>query len=144
MSSKINTQSNMCEVKWYYHFHQIGPLDRFGLVVVMSINIDCMYVCMYMYVPFSYQLFQGLSSGPDDLNKLFMIDLWSILMKYPDLRVGFRLLWNLIFWTSREELFSSKMFFILNIINIKGIYWVFFSEVFLVQSLKSGTSVWCL
>ena len=93
MSSKINTQSNMCEVKWYYHFHQIGPLDRFGLVVVMSINIYCMYVCMYMYVPFSYQLFQGLSSGPDDLNKLFMVDLWSIFMKYPDLRVGIRVWW---------------------------------------------------
>ena len=34
-----------------------------------------------------------LSAGPDDFNKLFLVDLWSIFMEYSDLRVGFWVWW---------------------------------------------------
>ena len=32
-------------------------------------------------------------AGPDDLNKLFLVDLRSIFMEYSDLWVGFRVWW---------------------------------------------------
>ena len=40
---------------------QIGHLGRFGQVVAMSMDI-CIYI--YVYVPFSCQLFQGISLAP--------------------------------------------------------------------------------
>ena len=35
----------------------------------------------------------GLGTGPDDLNKVFLVDLWSIFMEYSDLREGFWVWW---------------------------------------------------
>ena len=42
----------------------------------------------------SWDFFLGWGAGPDDLNKLFLVDLWSIFMEYFNLLVGFRVWWQ--------------------------------------------------
>ena len=61
-SDKCHMSGVMCQVSCNFSsFHRIGPLGWFSLVDAMSLDI-----CIYVYVLFSCQLFQGLSLSIDE------------------------------------------------------------------------------